>query len=302
MCHCLGSINQKFGQPCKDVARCHCYSCSSYCMRLWHGLYTQSAWPARSSWSSWFPHYWGHQETSHQKLTYHPQGMQDQPVSLFIDKTNTFKGQSWEETAVRLKPKSLLTSQTRRADVLLQKSSITRVAKAWIWVLCTFRAVEGFTGESPSCSFPHRGYQVFPRNWHHQNISPWIFLCPKDCATPLTCLYPYGPYKTLSWMFRNVFRERHWLSSSCSNLESANFRGLPQMLVSTSQPINTSPRQSSSDLTPFLTLSDPITSYLDCPALLALFGNFGILKQNTGICLEWWMAYRHLRVRVRLGS
>lgn len=188
-----------------------------------------------------------------------------------------------------LKSKSLLNSQARRADVPLQKSSITCIGKAWIWVLCTSRAVEGFTRESPSCSFPQSGYQVFPRNQHHQNISPWIFLCPKDCATPLTCLYLYGPYKTLSWMFRNVLRKRHWLSSSCSNLESANFKGLPSMLVSAIQPINTSPRQTSSDLTPFLTLSDLITYYLDCPALLALFGNFVFFSQAKHLDLFWVM-------------
>lgn len=99
---------------------------------------------------------------------------------------------------------------------------------------------------------------------------------------------------------------QEWLQKKASTLlqllQFARFKGPLSMLVSANQPINTSPRQTGGDLIPSLTLSDPITSYLDCPTLFTLFGNFGSLKWNIGICPEWWMAYRHLNVHLRLGS
>lgn len=61
------------------------------------------------------------------------------------------------------------------------------------------------------------------------------------------------------------------------------------MLVSASQSISTSPRQASSDLIPFLTLSDPITAYLDCPALFSLSGTWVFSSETLGFALsdEW---------------
>lgn len=61
------------------------------------------------------------------------------------------------------------------------------------------------------------------------------------------------------------------------------------MLVSANQPISTPPRQTSSDLIPFLTLSDAIISYLDCLLYSLTLGTLVVSSETLGfaLCGEW---------------